>query len=196
MKTTNLVLTVVGLIVATAGCGGNAEVARVATQAADRQAQQNDELARLNREVAAGTKNMVEADAQARKDLIVAQQQLQSQQADIGRGRDLLETERQHIARQRQSVSMWTPVLQGLGIALVAALTIGLCWSLLHGLRSNDDSNQELGELLVMELTAARRQLTAYEPDDAPQLGELDNSIPGVPAISTTSPPNPEENTL
>ena len=55
-----LLIVAAGLMTLIAGCGSNEEVARVATQAADRQAQQNDELARLNREVASGTKNLVD----------------------------------------------------------------------------------------------------------------------------------------
>ena len=45
------------------GCSDGERVAKVATEAADRQAQQNQEMAQLNREVAEGTKRMVEADA-------------------------------------------------------------------------------------------------------------------------------------
>lgn len=198
MNATHLDLTIAaGLILMTAGCGGNAEVARVATQAADRQAQQNDELARLNREVASGTKNLVDADAQARKELIAAQQQLQSQQAEVGRGRDRLEAERQEMGRERQTVSMWTPVLQGLGITLVAALTIGLCWQLLYGLRSDDDANQELGELLIMELSSDRPRLPSNDAkgNSVPCLDEPGPGQPAtrLPAIAET-PISPQEN--
>ena len=173
----NLIIATV-LILQTMGCGSSGQVARVAIQAADRQAQQNDELVRLNREVATGTKTLVEADAQSRQDLIAAQQQLQAQQADVGRNRDQLEIERKTIARQRQTVSLWTPLLQGLGIVLLAVLPSGLCWCLLYGLRRDSDGSQELSELLVMELTADKPCLLPWNQPDLQALPSPDHPVP------------------
>ena len=45
------------------GCDSDERVVRIATEAADRQAEQNHELVQLNREVAEGTRRLVEADA-------------------------------------------------------------------------------------------------------------------------------------
>jgi hypothetical protein len=145
------------------GCeeGGNenSRVAKVATEAAERQGKQNEEMARLNREVAEGTKRLVEADAEARKELTEMQHDLQAEQAEVGEQRDQLETERKEIAGQRRTESMLGPILKGCAAAAVIAVTIGYCWSLLFSLRRQDDADQILGELLVDELLAEKSVL-------------------------------------
>ena len=70
----------------------NGRVAKVAVEAAERQAEQNREMVRLNRETAEGTKRLVEADAEARKELTEMQHDLQAEQAEVGEQRDQLET--------------------------------------------------------------------------------------------------------
>ncbi|MDZ4820666.1 MAG: hypothetical protein SGJ20_17005 [Planctomycetota bacterium] len=198
MKTNTVrLIIVICPIILVIGCGGNEEVTRVAVQASDRQAQQNTELARLNREVAAGTKALVENDAKARGELIAAQKNLQSQQAEIGKNRDQLEVERQAMSQQRHTVSLWTPVLQGLGMVLIAALTISLCCFLLYGMRRNDDGGgQELGELLVMELTAKQPRWLPLPPTNAPALSSpsdsgSDGSTDLLPPALASSDPKP-----
>ncbi|MCE9555403.1 MAG: hypothetical protein K8T91_18795 [Planctomycetes bacterium] len=188
MTTNRLILIMATVLILPAvGCESDDQVARVATQAADRQAQQNIQQVQLHREVAAGTKKLVEADAQARKDLIAAQQHLQVQQAEVGRNRDQLEVERQAIAQQRQTVSLWTPLLQGLGIVLVAALALGLCWCLLFGLRSDDNGSQELSELLVMELAAEEPRVLLGSQSATGALPPPDETFPDG-AADTSSP--------
>ena len=137
----------------------NERVARVATQAAERQAKQNEEMARLNREVAEGTRRLVEADAEARKELTTMQHDLQSQQAEVGEQRDQLETERKEIAGQRRTESMLGLILKGCAAAAVCVVTIGYCWCLLFGLRHQDESDETLGELLVDELLSEKPAL-------------------------------------
>ncbi len=64
------------------GCGEPdryKEVAEVAREGANRQASQNSEMVRLNREVVEGTRKMIEADAQARKEMVVVHQELQAE---------------------------------------------------------------------------------------------------------------------
>ena len=55
------------LFVVTNGCDNSTQIAR---EAADRQAEQNRQMAQLNKEVAAGTHRLVEADAKTRQELI------------------------------------------------------------------------------------------------------------------------------
>ena len=134
----------------------NSRVAKVAVEAAERQAKQNEEMARLNREVAEGTRRLVEADAEARKELTTMQHDLQSQQAEVGEQRDQLEAERKEIAGQRRTESMLGPILKGCAAAAVCVVTIGYCWSLLFSLKRHDDADQVLGELLVDELLSEK----------------------------------------
>ena len=58
-------------------------MAKVAIEAAERQAKQNEEMARLNRETAEGARRLVEADAEARMELTEMQHDLQAEQAEV-----------------------------------------------------------------------------------------------------------------
>ena len=130
----------------------NARVAKVATQAAERQAKQNEEMARLNREVAEGTKRLIEDGAAARRELTAIQRELQAERVEIGRHRDVLEEERKEMARQRRTVSLLAPIITGCAVLLAVTVLGVFCWSLLFGLRREDSSHEVLSELLVDEL--------------------------------------------
>ena len=153
----------------------NSRVAKVAVEAAERQAEQNREMARVNRETAEGAKRLVEADAEARRELTEMQHDLQAEQAEVGEQRDQLEAERKEIAGQRRTESMLGPILKGCAAAAVIAVTIGYCWSLLFSLRRQDDADQILGELLVDELLSDKPALLPP---------------PGATAIDHTALPN------
>jgi hypothetical protein len=55
--------------------------------------------------------------------------------AEFGRQRDVLESERREIAKQRRSESLLAPVMESFGLLRAVALVLGFCWSLLMGLR-------------------------------------------------------------
>ena len=65
------------ILLTTLGCDDR--VAQVAREPADRQAQQNAEMARLNKEVATGTHELVEADPQGRKEMVGVHHDLQAE---------------------------------------------------------------------------------------------------------------------
>ena len=123
------------LLIPTTGCEEDERLVRLSQEAADRQAEQNREMARLNQETAA-----------ARKELAAAQRELQTEHAK-------LEDERRRIAAERLTESRLGPVLKASGTVLVASLAIGFCWFLLFGLRK-DDSDEILAELLVQEIVS------------------------------------------
>src|SRR5690349_21327105 len=100
-KTRMLLTTMVVVIL---GCDDR--VAQIAREAADRQAQQNTEMARLNKEVAAGSQELVEADARARKDIVGVHHDLQTERANLDTSRTELESERREIASRRRTESM------------------------------------------------------------------------------------------
>jgi hypothetical protein len=143
-----------GTSLTTSGCNENARVARVATEAAQRQAEQNQQMARVASQVTEGAKRLVEADAQARKELVAAHRELQAERAEIGRHRDQLEAERRQIAHERRTQSMLVPVLRGCAVFAVCGLAVAFCLLLLLGLNRQDDSEDVLTDLLVEELTS------------------------------------------
>ena len=160
-NTCNVLLALCGLTLLV-GCDEedrHKQVAEVATQAAERQAQQNTEMARLNREVAEGTRRMVEADAEARKEIIVVHQEIQSERASLNDGFEALEAERKQIAQERRTESVLVPAAKATGVALVAVVVVGFCLLLLFGLRRTDASDAELNELLIHDLVSEHPRL-------------------------------------
>ena len=87
VKLRPITMMLLAALVIGSGCNNeDARVAEVAVEAAKRQAQQNQEMAHLNREVAEGTKRLVEGQAET-------DQRFQSMQQDNHVQRDQLETE-------------------------------------------------------------------------------------------------------
>jgi len=66
-QTTMLILLIAGLATMI-GCEEDERLAQMAQDATQRQAEQNQEMIRLNREVAASHQRVIEADAQSRPD--------------------------------------------------------------------------------------------------------------------------------
>ena len=136
------------------GCdSGDDRLVRLATDNARQQAEQTRQMAELQKEVATGTRKLVEAEAQSRKALIRLQQDLQSERSEIGHARDRLEIERREIATQRLTDSVVAEALAELGLVLAALLPLVLCWHLLRQ-RTDADMDQAVSELLIEDLVA------------------------------------------
>ncbi|MDZ4818319.1 MAG: hypothetical protein SGJ20_05035, partial [Planctomycetota bacterium] len=127
-----------------AGCDDRAT--RIAREAADRQAQQNTSMADLNREVASGTRQLVEADAKARQEMIAVHRDLQAERGRIDTSRDALEHERHEIATQHRTESLLVPALGMLGGLLVVALVLGFCWHAVVSSNPSSSSDAQLNE--------------------------------------------------
>ena len=155
-RTTLLTVATLSMI---AGCNVDDRVARMATEAADRQAAQNQEMARLNREIAAGLRRLVEADAETRREIVVVHQELQNERGELTGQWNSLESERKSIAQQRRTESMLVPIAQATGLTLLAAIVVGFCWTLLFGLRQQDDGDAQLVEMFVRDVVSDRPTL-------------------------------------
>jgi hypothetical protein len=149
------------LSILTIGCDDSAT--RIAREASDRQAQQNTAMADLQREVAGGTHRLVEADAQARKEVIGVHRDLQSERARLDTGWTALEQERRHIAGQRRTESMLTPAIQYFGGILLAVVLLGFCWRMLVANHREEKTDGQLTELLVSEILSDEPSLLAGE---------------------------------
>ncbi|MHB0956268.1 MAG: hypothetical protein ACYC0X_07805 [Pirellulaceae bacterium] len=159
MQHTKILVAGLLLLLLIGGCdedNENAQVARVAEEAAARQAEQNQEMAKLNREVAAGAHSLVEADSKARQEVIAAQKDLAQQQASLAEQHDALEAERRSMAQQRYHESLLVPVISTLGLLLLCCLPLGLAWYLLHAWHREAQDEIVLGQLLVEELVSPR----------------------------------------
>jgi hypothetical protein len=140
----------------------------LATQGAERQAEQNVQMAELQQQVAEGAKRLVEEDARARRELAEVQNNVQAERAEVGRQRDLLETDRRELAAQRR----WDPVIAAaiadVGLVLACLLPLILC---LYLLRSPPDTeaDQAIAELLIEDV-AAQQPILLSPPPTQPRL--------------------------
>src|SRR3954467_1974337 len=90
------------------GCSPDDRVTQVALQASAQQSEQNQELAQLNREVAEGTRRLVESRGNA-------DQQLLEQQHQVQAGLDQLDAERRAIVADRNRESLLATALITVG---------------------------------------------------------------------------------
>jgi hypothetical protein len=145
------------------GCDDRA--AQVAREAADRQAQQNQSMAELNREVAAGTKRLVEADAQTRKEVVSVHRDLQAERARLDSGWNDLEQERRQMAGQRRAESLLAPTVETAGLLAVITLVLGFSWYALVKTRSSSETECAVTDLLLDEVLADNSQALLADPE-------------------------------
>lgn len=151
------------------GCDDGAT--QIAREAANRQAQQNTEMAQVNKEVASGTHQLVEADAQARKEILGVHHDLQAERTRLDTGWNELEGERRQIAGQRRTESMLVSVCELLGGISLVVVLLGFCWYALVTIRRGDDTDAQLNELLVQEILPGESSLLPIQQQSPSLLG-------------------------
>jgi hypothetical protein len=131
-------LLILGVLLAAArGCeSDDARVARLAQEAAARQAEQNREIARL-----------VESQQ-------ALQQGLDAQRGHLDQQRTVLEEERRSIAAERIRDPIIAKALIGAVILAACALPLVLAFFVLRGAHKAEPDDAALTELLVQELVA------------------------------------------
>lgn len=107
MILTTIVLIAVGALLTLVGCGSRTTT--IALEAADRQAAQNQELARLDREHAA-----------ARKELVNLHQQVQTERQCLATGWHDLQAERNTVIQERRTESLVGQLVPVLLLAIAA----------------------------------------------------------------------------
>jgi len=137
----------------------DARLVEMAREHTARQAEQNRQMADLQKQVAEGSRHLVEADAEARSELILLQHDLQADQHEVGRQRDLLEQERKDIAQQRYRDQAVATVLSTVGLLLICGFPLLLCVYVLRAVRTSEAPDAVLTEMLIDELTAERPRL-------------------------------------
>lgn len=185
------------IMLAAAGCSKppdmrDQRLVDLANESMTRQAQQNEHIAKQSqsvveesRQLAEAAKELVAHDAQARQQLVEAQDrlnaQLNEQRTAIDAGRDQLEQERREIARQRHRDPLVAAAVQSCGLIIACLLPLIVSIYVIRRMRSDEPDDAALAQLLVQELSA-----------DQPLL------LPGPslrpPALEhQTSPDNPGE---
>ncbi|HEX3654524.1 MAG TPA: hypothetical protein VHV55_01890 [Pirellulales bacterium] len=149
----------IALAILIAGCDEE-ELARQANEYAARQAEQNQQITKLNEQVTEGTKRLVESDAQMRQDFLVAHRDLES--------------ERKQIATQRHRDPIVANALLDAALLVACVLPIVLAIYVVRnaGEQSPDDG---LAELLVQEFASEEPMLL---PRPASELRAIPNDLP------------------
>lgn len=157
-------LLLIGPMIVTIGCSTSDDrLVNYAQQATAEQAKQNEHIARQSEAVIAhgqklaqAAQDLVEKDAQARREMLVAHRQaneeLHAERTSLDRQHEALETERRQIAIQRHRDPIIAATLSTIGLVLAALLPLLVCAYALCVLRSEQTVGQELGELLAVEL--------------------------------------------
>lgn len=145
------------LTVMTIGCdeNENKRLAEMAQEHLENQVEQNRRMADLQEEVAEGSRRLVEADADARKEMVALQREMQAERTAIGRQRDVLEGERRDLAAKRHLDPIIAAALTNFGLLLACLLPLVLCWHLLRRPSESADDHA-VAEVLIEDLLTDR----------------------------------------
>lgn len=155
MRNANPAMLIILLTLMTASCASNDDrLIEMAREHAARQAESQRQATELQHQVAEGSRQLVESDAKARKDLTALQQQLRSDQAEIGQQRDQLENDRREIAAQRYRDPIIAAIITDIGIVLACLLPLAVCIYVLWSVTRPGESDRDVAELLVQEFVA------------------------------------------
>ena len=155
------------------GCGSSPDerLADFAERTMSEQIKQNDRMADQSQAVvveeshqlAETAKELVEHDAEARRELIAAQQELTSQlngqQSAIYTGHEQLEQDRREIAEQRHRDPIIAAVIQDFGLFIACLLPLVVAVFVIRQMQSQEPDHAAVAELLVLELTADEPRL-------------------------------------
>ena len=179
------VMVIAMLMLANVGCDENKRLAEQAERHAARQAEQNVRVAEMQRAVAEGAKQLVEADAKARTEIVELQKGVQTERVEIGRQRDLLEVERREIAADRYIEPLIAAAITQAGILIACVLPLLICWHLLrHPIEPADDG--AVAELLLQDIVSESPLLLATPRPVAIESRHGTSSTTTQPSASAT----------
>ena len=166
------------ILVIAMGCQSESDrIAELATQHATQQNELSRETVELQAELIEGTQQLVEADAQARRDFIELEGRLDQQRLEIARRHDDLEDERQVIAKQRIRDPIVADAVIAIGSLLACLLPLLVAGYLLRCQLSEPDDHATI-EILLQEITAGSPALMA---SNRPALNhDSDSSAPRI----------------
>ena len=164
-----ITLTLILLIGVSCSSDENARVAELATQQLERQADQNRRMSELQQEVASGSRELVEADANARQEMVTLQREMQTERNEIGHQRDQLEAERREIADRRNRDPIIAAAITRVAFVVVSLLPLLICWLLLQQKVEPADKN-EITELLLDDLVSSEPRLMPPAKTDPAKL--------------------------
>lgn len=147
------------LTLLTSGCEtADQRLAKLATDSAERQARQSEQMAHAHANLTEGARQLIESAGRSQESLVTVQQGLEEQQAEIGRQRDLLEKDRQVIAAQRRTDPIVAGAIGQAALLITCVLPLFLCWLVLRRPAATD-TDALVAQILIEEITADRPRL-------------------------------------
>lgn len=146
-----------------------------------RMADQSGAIVEESHQLAEAAKELVERDAEARRELLAAQQELASQlneqQSTIYTGHDQLEQDRRDIAEQRHRDPIIAAVIQNVGLIIACLLPLLIAVQVIWQMKSQEPDHAAVAELLTLDLTSEeplllpgprlRQSMLAQEDEEA-----------------------------
>ncbi|HCO21525.1 MAG TPA: hypothetical protein DIT97_00050 [Gimesia maris] len=126
-------------------------------------------MSELQQEVASGSRELVEADANARQEMVTLQREMQTERNEIGHQRDQLEAERREIADRRNRDPIIAAAITRVAFVVVSLLPLLICWLLLQQKVEPADKN-EITELLLDDLVSSEPRLMPPAKTDPAKL--------------------------
>lgn len=163
---TVLVVTVVALVIAGCRDDENIRLAAQAEKNLERQAAQELRNADLHREVAAGTRRLVAADAETRGEMVGLYRDVQSERFELGKQRDQLEVERREVAAAISHNPLIAEAIKAVGLMIACAAPLLIAWQVLR--RSDQgDENEAIAELLLDEaILSSPQRISRHDHSD------------------------------
>lgn len=142
-------------MVCIAGCDEEEKLVEMAEKHLASQAEQNRNVVELQREVAQGARELVEADSKSRQDIVTLHREVQEERAEFGKQRDALEEDRREIAQQRHWDSLTAAAITAGGFLICCALPLLLCFYLI---RKPDEpvEDREVVDVLLYDLVSEK----------------------------------------
>ncbi len=124
----------------------------------DRIADQSEAIVEESHQLAEAAKELVERDAEARRDLIATQRelttQLHEQQSAIYAGHDQLEQDRREIADHRHRDPIIAAMIRDFGLMIACLLPLLVAVLVIRQMQLQEPDHAAVAELLTLELTS------------------------------------------
>lgn len=166
------------------GCGKapDERLAEFAQQSMSQQRKQNDRIADQSEAIVAEShqlaetaKELVEHDAEARREMIDAHveltTQLNDQQSTVYKGHDRLEEDRRQIAEQRYRDPIIASVIQNFGLIIACLLPLVVAVFVIWQMQSQEPDHAAVAEMLILEMTSEEPGLLPGPMTRRPALG-------------------------
>ena len=193
-RKTMLLLLVAGLATMI-GCEEDERLAEMAQDATRRQAEQNQEMSRLNREVAQSHQRLLEADTESRQEVLQVQRELierdeqgrqqlnalqrdtqtsiQRERSSMDRQHEEMDKERKEITKQRNRDPIIATAITSFGVILACLTPIALAICLLRTTHCHEPTDSELADLLLQEMVSDKPVLFGPLGQGPPCLGMI-----------------------